>query len=432
MGFYNRPVETMPREHLQATQLEKLQSVLAQIHGRNRFYTTKLTEAGATPHDIRSLEDFSHLPLTRKSELVEAQAADPPFGSNATFPESAYTRYHQTSGTTGTPLRVVDTAESWEWWGDCWGYVLAGAGVTAEDRLFLPFSFGPFIGFWASVLGAKRIGAMLVSGGGHNSLQRLHIMRELGVTAMCCTPTYALRLAEVARENDFDLDDIPLRITIHAGEPGANVPATKARIEAAWGAKCYDHAGASEVGAHSFECQYQPGGVHAIESEFIIEVLDPETGKAVVPGTPGELVITNLGRIGFPVIRYRTGDLVQFTTARCECGRTFGRFEGGIIGRADDMVIVRGVNIFPSVIEGLVRQFETVDEFQVKVVTQREMAELMIEVEVADESSAGETCHTIKQAFQNELGLRPTVTAVPHESLPRFELKAKRFYVISD
>lgn len=429
MRFFNRPVETMPRAHLQAFQLERLQQVLTQIYGRNRFYTAKLTATGMTPHDIQTLADFCALPFTTKAELTQAQADDPPFGTNATFPESAYTRFHQTSGTTGTPLRVADTADSWEWWGDCWGYVLAGAGLTAVDRLFLPFSFGPFIGFWAAVLGAKRIGALLVSGGGYSSLQRLHLMRDLQVTAMCCTPTYALRLAEVARENRFDITGIPLRVTIHAGEPGANVPATKQRIEAAWGVKCYDHAGASEVGAHSFECEAQPGGVHVIESEFIVEVIDPRTGEPVADGERGELVITNLGRVGFPVLRYRTGDLVQFTTAPCACGRTFGRLQGGIIGRADDMVVVRGVNVFPSAVENLVRRFEMVDEFRVQIMPQHEMAEMVLEVELMAEGDTAVTCQEIQQLFHNVLGLRPTVTAVARGTLPRFELKARRFYL---
>lgn len=432
MGFFNRPVETMPREHLHAYQLEKMRHMLAQIYGRNRFYTARLTGAGAMPHDIQSLADFYRLPFTTKQELVAAQAADPPFGTNATFPEPAYTRYHQTSGTTGEPLRVLDTAESWEWWGDCWGFVLAGAGLTATDRLFLPFSFGPFIGFWAAVLGAKRIGALLVCGGGHSSLQRLHMMRDLQATAMCCTPTYALRLAEVARENEFDLRDIPMRITIHAGEPGANVPATKARIQEAWQARCFDHAGASEVGAYSFECEVQPDGIHVIESEFIVEVIDPQTGQAVAKGETGELVITNLGRIGYPVIRYRTGDLVQFTTEPCDCGRTFGRFQGGVIGRVDDMVIVRGVNVYPSAVENLVRQFGAVDEFRIQVAVRREMAELNLEIELVDGADEEGMCYQLQQAFHNSLGLRPNVTAVPRDSLPRFELKAKRFYLIGD
>lgn len=432
MSFFNHAIETMPREHLQAHQLKKLQQMLAHLYGRNRFYTTKLTAVAAAPSDIQAVTDLSQLPFTTKTELVQAQAEAPPFGTNATFPEATYTRFHQTSGTTGPPLHVLDTAESWEWWGDCWGYVLAGAGVTADDRLFLPFSFGPFIGFWAAVLGAKRIGALLVSGGGFSSLQRLHLMRDLQVTVMCCTPTYALRLAEVARENNFNLHDIPLRIAVHAGEPGANVPATKERIQAAWHARCFDHAGASEVGAHSFECEAQPAGIHVIESEFMVEVIDPTGGQHVPEGETGELVITNLGRLGFPVIRYRTGDLVRFTTERCACGRTFGRFHGGILGRADDMVVVRGVNVYPSAVENLVRQFTAVDEFRVHINKQQEMAHLNIEVEVADGADSQATCQHMQQMFQNVLGLRPSVTAVPRHTLPRFELKARRFFYLFD
>lgn len=431
MPYFDQVTETMPRDQLKTLQLDRLQSMLAQIYDRNRFYTAKFKAAGIQPQDIQSLEDLSNLPITTKMELLQAQANDAPFGTNATFPESAYTRIHQTSGTTGTPLRVIDTEESWNWWGRCWGYILSGAGLTAEDRLFIPFSFGPFIGFWAAVEGAKEVGAMMIPGGGRDSLQRLHLIFELGATAVCCTPTYALRLAEVAREAGINLSEGPVRITVHAGEPGANVPATKARIEAAWGAKCFDHAGASEVGAHSFECEVQPGGTHLIESEFVAEVIDPKTGAPVRPGEMGELVITNLGRTGYPVIRYRTGDLVKLNLEPCECGRTFTRFHGGVLGRADDMVIVKGVNVFPGAIENLIRQFDPIDEFQVRVVPHREMYELEIQLELAQGADSYTTQSAIESAISEALGLRPTVAIVPSGSLPRFELKAKRFHIES-
>lgn len=429
MPFFDQATETMPHEELRALQLEKLQKMLAQLYGRNRFYTAKMKSARVAPDDIRALDDLTSFPFTTKTELLQAQAGGSLFGTNATYPESAYIRFHQTSGTTGPPLRVLDTEKSWGWWGRCWGYVLAGAGLTAEDRLFVPFSFGPFIGFWAAVEGARQIGAMMIPGGGRNSLQRLQLMRELGPTAMCCTPTYALRLVDIAREANIDLDDIPLRITIHAGEPGANIPATKARIQKTWGVKCFDHAGASEVGAHSFECEVQPNGTHVIESEFIVEVIDPETSQPLLPGKMGELIITNLGRIGFPVIRYRTGDLVQLNPEPCRCGRTFVRFEGGVLGRADDMVIVRGINVFPSAVENLVLQIEAVDEFRITVFTRQEMGELAIEIEVAEGCEVEAARISVQQAIQHALGLRPTVTVVSRESLPRFELKAKRLLI---
>jgi phenylacetate-CoA ligase len=257
------------------------------------------------------------------------------------------------------------------------------------------------------------------------------MMRETGSTALCCTPTYALHLLEVAREHQIDLKDFQIGKTIHAGEPGANVPMTKRRIEQGWSAKCYDHAGASEVGGHSFECEAQPDGVHVIESEFIVEVIDPASGRPTPAGEKGELVMTNLGRWGFPVIRYRTGDVVVANEARCDCGRTFLRLDGGVIGRADDMVTVRGVNVFPSAIENLVRVYQEVDEFRVTVTKRGVLDELRIEIELADGADPQAIPAAIGQVNNTNLGFRPTVIAVPRETLPRFELKAKRFLVVT-
>jgi phenylacetate-CoA ligase len=323
---------------------------------------------------------------------------------------------------------VVDTQESWDWWGACWATVLKGAGITAEDRIFLPFSFGPFIGFWAAMEGARQIGAMTIPGGGSDSLQRLHIMRDLGATVLCCTPTYALRLAEVARREKFDLRSIPIRALVHAGEPGANVPHTKARIESAWSAKCFDHAGASEVGAHSFECELQPGGVHILESEFIAEVLDLKSGQDALPGDIGELVITNLGRPGFPVIRYRTGDLVRLNSAPCECGRSFARFEGGLLGRSDDMVTICGVNVYPTAIENVVRQFACVEEFQITVTKQQELHHLEVQIELDSDCDVRDVRGQVEQSIYRAISLRPTVTLAKQGALGRYEMKARRFH----
>lgn len=421
-------LENAPRDKLREVQWQKLEELLRLVSDRNRFYTEKWRKAGIAPEGLKSLGDLRKLPFTHKSELARAQDEAPPFGTNATFPAEAYTRVHQTSGTTGTPLRVVDTPESWEWWGQCWRLVLRGAGVTRSDRVFLPFSFGPFIGFWAAVEGARQLGAMMIPGGGWGSLERLHMMRDLQATVICCTPTYALRLAEVAREQKFDLRSIPVRVLIHAGEPGANVPQTKARIEAAWGAKCFDHAGASEVGAHSFECELQPGGIHIMESEFIPEVIDPQTEEEMPPGETGELVITNLGRPGFPVIRYRTGDLVRLNLQACACGRTLARFDGGLLGRTDDMFTIRGVNVYPAAIENVIRQFSAVDEFQVTVERRQEMRHLDVQIEVHSGHEAEEVRARVEQALYGALSLRPTVTVAPPGALTRFEMKARRFH----
>ncbi len=426
--YFDPNTETLPREELGRLQLGKLQAQSRELWGKNLFYTEKWKAAGTTPDDLRSLSDLARLPLTTKSELMEDQAAFGPFGRNLTYPIERYVRYHQTSGTTGVPLKVPDTEEGWQWWGRCWGHVLAGAGVTAADRIFMAFSFGPFVGFWAATEGARKLGAMMIPGGGRDSPQRLELMREVGATVLCCTPTYALRLAEVAREIGFDLAAIPIKATVHAGEPGANVPATKARIQEVWNAKCFDHAGATEVGAHSFECQAQPGGTHLIESEYIAEVLDPATGKPVAEGERGELVITNLGRWGFPIIRYKTGDIVRTTTERCACGRTSLRFEGGILGRADDMVTVRGVNVFPAGVENILRKFVEIDEYRVTVSKVRQMDEMEVEVELC-EGADPNIVHAIAERLDAVLSFRPRVQSLPRNALPRFELKAKRFHV---
>ena len=429
MRFFDHALETMSPKAIEALQIEKFRSMFKKIYGHNRFYTEKFDSAGIYHEAIQNVNDMAQIPLTNKEELIKAQQDKPPFGSNATFPESAYSRFHQTSGTTGKPLRVLDTPESWDWWGRCWGFVLTGAGLTENDRLFVPFSFGPFIGFWAALEGARIINTMMIPGGGRDSLERLHLMKELGVTAICCTPTYALRLAEVAQEAEFDLNEIPLRISILSGEPGANVPATKTRVESVWNVKSYDHAGASEVGAHSFECEIQPNGTHVNESEFIVEVLNPDTLEPVSEGEQGELIITNLGRIGFPVIRYRTGDLVRLNHEPCKCGRTFPRFEGGVLGRVDDMVVVRGINVFPSAIENLIRRSDEVEEFRITVSTVKQMGHLSIELDLKKYADPENAKKDVYQQIRNELSLSSEIKVVPHGSLPRFEMKARRFHV---
>ena len=429
MRFFDHALETMSPKAIEALQIEKFRSMFKKIYGHNRFYTEKFDSAGIDHETIQNVNDMAQIPLTNKEELIKAQQYNPPFGSNATFPESAYSRFHQTSGTTGKPLRVLDTPESWDWWGRCWGFVLTGAGLTENDRLFVPFSFGPFIGFWAALEGARIINTMMIPGGGRDSLERLHLMKELGVTAICCTPTYALRLAEGAQEAEFDLNEIPLRISILSGEPGANVPATKTRVESVWNVKSYDHAGASEVGAHSFECEIQPNGTHVNESEFIVEVLNPDTLEPVSEGEQGELIITNLGRIGFPVIRYRTGDLVRLNHEPCKCGRTFPRFEGGVLGRVDDMVVVRGINVFPSAIENLIRRSDEVEEFRITVSTVKQMGHLSIELDLKKYADPENAKKDVYQQIRNELSLSSEIKVVPHGSLPRFEMKARRFHV---
>ena len=387
-------------------QLGKLQSGLKEVLRTNAFWRARL-------HDVRGWDDFDRLPLTEKSELVADQASHAPFGTNLTYPLERYVRMHQTSGSSGDrPLRWLDTAESWAWWERIWAeHVYGAAGVTAADRIFFAFSFGPFIGFWSAFGGAQRLGALCISGGAMTSEQRVRNMIDLGATVLMSTPTYALRLADVASDLAVNLPAGSVRTTIHAGEPGASIPSTRAAIEAAYSASCFDHTGMTELGPTGFSCSARDG-VHLVESEFIFEVSDD-----------GELIATNLGRWGMPLIRYRTGDRVVASRSPCSCGSPFLKLAGGIQGRVDDMLTVRGVNLFPSQVEDIVRRYPEVTEFVIEHRRDRRMDEvaILVETSVADFST-----ERIEADLRQALGVRLDCRVVASGTLPRSELKARR------
>ena len=412
-------LETAPHALIEEHQLARLRSGLGQMLPLNRFYPQKWQQNGRLI-TLSKLEDLAHLPFTFKRELIADQEQHPPYGSNLTYPLRKYIRFHQTSGTTGHPLKILDTKESWDWWAECWTSVYKAAGVGKDDIVFIAFGFGPFIGFWSAYEGAKRLGALTVPGGGMDSLQRLHTLQEVGATVLVCTPSYALRLVEVAQEHGIDLRETGVRVTIHAGEPGASIPATRERIEQAWNARTYDHTGMTEAGAFGFTCAQQRG-VHINEGEFIAEILDQQTGQPVKEGEVGELVLTNLGRWGYPVIRYRTGDLVRHGGYSCPCGRSFLLLPGGVLGRADDMLIVRGVNLYPSALANILHRFPEVSEYRVIVTKSGALDEVALQVECPPELVA-----TIQEALHTELHLRIPIEAMGQGVLPRFELKARR------
>jgi phenylacetate-CoA ligase len=408
----SQPSRADALDQIREGQLRRLRQRLPEVLHSNSFYRERL-------HDVRGWDDFERLPLLTKEELNADQAAWPPFGTNLTYPLDRYTRLHQTSGTGGSrPLRWLDTEESWSWWESIWaGYVYRAAEVVARDRVFMAFSFGPFIGFWSAFAGAERLGCLCISGGAMNSEQRVRAIMDLAPTVLCCTPTYALRLAETALEIGVDLAASAIKMTIHAGEPGASIPATKATIERAYGARCYDHTGMTELGPTGYTC-WAGGGVHLIEEEFIFEVVDDE------------LVATNLGRWGSPVIRYRTGDRVELSREPCECGSPFAKLVHGIRGRVDDMFTVRGVNLYPSQVEDIVRRHPEVVEYVIEHRRLREMDEVTLLLEIADGRAAAP--EVIAAELRQALGARIDCRAVPPGTLPRAELKAKRLLRVDD
>jgi phenylacetate-CoA ligase len=433
-------LETADRDTLAAWQAQRLGQLLIDIHGRNAFYTRKLDAAGVPRSSLAALrwpDDLARLPLTTKAELIADQEAHAPWGTALTEPIEKYTRYCHTSSTTGRPLKWIDTNESWQWMLECWKAVFRAARVTAADRIFFPFSFGPFLGFWSAFEAGCQIGAHCVPGGGMSSQLRLAMIDSVEPTVVCCTPTYALRLAEVAAEEGSAgraLPESSVRVVIVAGEPGGSIAATRERIERSWGARVIDHHGLTEVGPISFECWENPGFLHLNEAEYLCEVIDPATGEAVPDGQMGELVVTNFGRTASPVIRYRTADIVIRRSEPCRCGRTFARLEGGILSRADDMVNVRGVNVFPAAIESVVRQFAEIREFRSTVTHQNAMRALSLDIELlpgpAEQNIDNAPLITaLAQQLREALGLTIPVQIVPPGTLPHFDMKSRRFVV---
>lgn len=405
-----------------AESLARLRALLAEIVPRNPFYGRKFAAIGCSALPA-SLADFTaRYPFTTKAELVADQAAHPPYGSNLTYPLARYTRCHQTSGTSGAPLRWLDTPESWSAMTDDWAEVFRAAGVTAGDRAFFAFSFGPFLGFWLAFEAAQRLGCLCFAGGGMGSALRARVLLENECTVLCGTPTYALHLAEVARAEGFDLSRSRVRRIIVAGEPGGSLPATRARLTEAWpGAQVFDHHGMTEVGPVTCEVPGRPGTLAVFTHSYFAEIVRPETGAPVAAGETGELVLTTLHRVGSPLIRYRTGDLVRSSaSALTETGNL--QLEGGILGRADDMVIIRGVNVYPTALDELIRSFPEVAEYRVTHDPGTTLAEITLEVEAVPA-----VAEKLEQRLQEALALRVPVRAVAAGSLPRFELKAKRW-----
>lgn len=401
-----------------ASILGALRGLVVELRDRNPFYATKLRPVDRPPLPS-SLADFAaRFPFTTKGELVADQATHPPYGTARSEPRERFTRCHQTSGTTGAPLRWLDTPESWSAMTDDWVEVLRQAGVHAQDRMLFAFSFGPFLGFWLAFEAGLRMGALCIPGGGMGTALRARVLLENGCTVLCCTPTYALHLAEVLRAEGLNPLDSQVRLVVVAGEPGGSLPATRRRLAEAWpGARIFDHHGMTEVGPVTHEDPHHAGNLVILERSFYPEVVHPETGLSLPEGETGELVLTTLRRRACPLLRYRTGDLVRLV--RTPSGATL---EGGILGRTDDMVVIRGVNIYPSAIDQLIREFPEVAEYRVTLDQLSALPELSVEVE-----ASAATASLITQRLQSALALRIPVESVPSGTLPRFELKAKRW-----
>jgi phenylacetate-CoA ligase len=401
---------------MSATREDRAGELLDLVLERNPFQRERVEALGLDREPA-----LAELAPLEKHDLVLDQQRNPPFGTNLTHPLERYTHLHQTSGTTGAPLRVLDTAEDWAWWRSLFADTLSVTGVRPGDRVALAFSFGPHVQFWAAKEGLQEVGAMAIPLGGMTSVQRLRTIAEVEATALMCTPTYALRLCEVATEERLEHGLESVERVICTGEPGASLPAVRGRIEESFGARCYDHAGLTEAGPFGYPCT-EGGGMHVYEDEFVCEILD-DALRPVEPGERGELVLTPLRRTGFPVLRYRTGDVVVRAEDRCPAGHQHRWLPGGIVGRTDDMVVIRGMNVYPSSIEEAVRGVRGAGEFRITFYSERSgMDEVKLEVELP----AGSEARELQELMRQRLGLRVRVVPVAAGVLPRREGKTRR------
>ncbi|WP_432563583.1 phenylacetate--CoA ligase family protein [Kineococcus sp. SYSU DK003] len=431
--FWNPKTETLPREQLRALQLAKLRRTATWAAERSPHYRRTFAAAGFSPDQLRTFDDLQRIPFLTREAWMASQEAHPPFGELPVTGTAGAVRLHTTSGTSGrTPLRALDSRKDWAWSAEMWCYALWGAGVRAHDTGYVAFGYGSFIGFWGLHNGLEKIGALTIPGGAQTTTTRVRQILDFDVTVVASTPTYALRMAQEAEALGLDLKGSKVHTVILSGEPAGSIPETKALIEAAWGAKAYDTAGMTEVSTISmFEPADQPGGCHVIEDHFIEQVVDPATGEELPYGEQGERVCTSFGRGTIPLLRYRTADLVvKVPHTASNSGRTWDLYAGGILGRVDDMKLVRGTNVYPRAVEGIVRTYPHVEEFQLRIVREGIRDEIYLRVEPAADLSEAEwdgmAARIGTDLADAHEGLRFIVERAATGELPRFELKAKR------
>ena len=430
--YWNPILETLPREKLEQLQLKKFQEIFTWAYEHSKFYHKLYSDAGMEPGDIKSFEDIHKVPKIEKSMMRDIQGKDPfPYGDILCVPLEEVTDYRQTSGTTGQPIYWAFTWQDWELSTAQYIYILYAQGYRPGDRLFLPFGYNIFIAFWAYHYAAEKLGCEIIPGGVLNTEARVLKMQELKATAMGTTPTYVLGLAETTRKIGINPPtDLQIRKITVAGEPGGSIPASRKRMEEAWGAKVYDQAGSTEIGHWGWECQHQ-AGLHVNEALFLVEIIDVDTGECInEPGKLGKMVITTFNSMAQPCIRFDSKDLIAWNVQQCDCGRTYRLLEGGIKGRADDITKVKGVLLSPTAIEEIVRAIpELSNEYLVVVTKKGDIDDITLKVEIEPEYVDKEA--SIRTVLIDQLRLKTNLgyNLEFHEygSLPRSQAKSRRF-----
>jgi phenylacetate-CoA ligase len=418
--------ECMSRERLEELQIKRLQTTLRRVRDRVPFYRDRLHAAGIKPEDIRSLTDLRRIPFTTKEDL----RANYPFGLFA-VPVDEVMRIHASSGTTGKMTVVGYTKGDISVWAEVMARALASTGVTSKDLIHIAYGYGLFTGGLGVHYGGELLGATVVPVSGGNTKRQLQIMRDFGTTVLACTPSYALYMAEAAKDEGVDIDSLQLRVGILGAEPWSEN--MRHEIEEKLGIEAYDIYGMSEIigPGVAIECP-EHEGLHVFEDHFLVEVIHPDTGESLPPGSKGELVFTSLTKEAFPIIRYRTRDISILNYGPCACGRTHARMHR-VLGRTDDMLVVRGVNVFPSQIESALLDISGTEPHYLIVADRRHnLDELEIWVEVSDELFSDQVKRLedlgkrIRSSIESTLGISVRVKLVEPRTIPRSEGKAKR------
>lgn len=424
--YYQPDIETMSREDLEALQLERLQALVKRVYQKIPFYKESFDKAGINPEDIKSLADLTKLPFTVKQDMRDAY----PFGLFA-VPRKDVVRVHCSSGTTGTATVVGYTQKDLENWGDCFARALYGAGCGPDSTLQIAYGYGLFTGGLGAHNGGERAGCTVLPMSTGNTKRQVRLMKDFDVDCLCCTPSYALNIAEVAQEEGYDVHEFSIHAGILGAEPCSE--ATRAEIEQKMGIQVYDIYGLSEVMGPGVACECEKQhGLHVCEDQFIIEILDPKTLQPVPDGEWGEVVFTTLCKECSPLVRYRTRDISRILVGECECGRTFRRMDR-IAGRTDDMMILRGVNVFPSQIEEEIVSFpEIAPQYQLILTTKGTLDHAELRVETVPEFPFDEIRRLeklkkdLQKALKENLQIAVDVKIVEPKTIERAEGKAKR------
>ncbi len=425
--IYNEDFETLPRPALEALQLKRLQSTLARVYANVPFYKESLDKAGITPDDVKSLEDIQKLPFTYKQDMRDSY----PYGLFA-VPMEDIVRIHASSGTTGKPTVVGYTRKDIDVWSELMARSFVAAGVHKGDIIHNAYGYGLFTGGLGAHYGAERLGASVIPMSGGNTKKQIMIMQDFGSTVLTCTPSYSLFMAEAAKEEGIEFKHLDLRVGIFGAEPWSESMRTE--IEAKLNLCAIDIYGLSEIMGPgvAIECREAKKGLHIWEDHFIPEIINPDTGDLLPPGEQGELVITTITKEGIPLIRYRTRDITRINYETCACGRTHARIDR-MSGRSDDMLIIRGVNVFPSQIESILMGIEGVEPHYLLIVDRKDNLDtLEVQVEVDERLFSDEIkhlqalSHTIEKEIKDILGVTCKARLVEPRTIARSEGKAKR------